>query len=254
MVIKTATTIMKKIIFLLLLITSLQSQAQSRFITSGRIEFERKYNQHSQFDEEGENSWTTEMRKVFPKMVTDFYEMRFSNDRTVYKLMRENTDNKYLWNVKPSESDIAIKDLTKGTLSIQRDVFEQTYLLQDSIRQLEWRITDETRNIAGFDCKKAVTRICDSVYVVAFYTDQIMVTSGPESFGGLPGMILGLAVPRLHTTWFATKVELTEPTPAQLNPNQKGKKTTWQQMAADLNKAMKDWGKGGSRITWTSML
>jgi GLPGLI family protein len=38
------------------------------------------------------------------------------------------------------------------------------------MRNYQWRITDETRTIAGFECKKAVTKICDSVYVVAFYT------------------------------------------------------------------------------------
>lgn len=245
---------MKKLMTLLFVFACLNSFSQARFISSGRIEFERKYNQHSQFEGEGDNIWVNEMKKNFPKMVTDFYELKFNAEKSVYKLLKENPDNKYLWMGKPSESDVAVKDLTKGTLSIQRDVFEQTYIIQDSLRQLEWRITDETRTIAGFECKKAVTRICDSVYVVAFYTDQILVNSGPESFSGLPGMILGLAVPRLHTTWFATKVELIEPTPAQLSPTQKGKKASWQQVSADLNRAMKDWGRGADRILWNALL
>lgn len=245
---------MKKLMTLLLVLTCLNGFSQARFISSGRIEFERKYNQHSQFEGQEEGIWVAEMKKNYPKMVTDFYELRFNSEKSIYKLLKENPDNKYLWMGKPSESDVAVKDLSKGTLSIQRDVFEQTYIIQDSLRQLEWRITDETRTIAGFECKKAVTRICDSVYVVAFYTDQILVNSGPESFSGLPGMILGLAVPRLHTTWFATKVELIEPTPAQLSPTQKGKKATWQQVSADLNKAMKDWGRGGDKILWNALL
>lgn len=244
---------MKYIFILLFTLILIESNSQTKFISSGRVEFERKYNQHSQFEGE-EGAWMTEIKKMYPKMVTDYFELRFNNERSVYRLMKENPDNKYLWSGKPTESDVAVKDLTKGTVSIQRDVFEQTYLLQDTLRELEWRITDETRTIAGFECKKAVTRICDSVYVVAFYTDQIMVNSGPESFGGLPGLILGLAVPRLHTTWFATKVELIDPTPAQLSPSQKGKKASWQQISADLNKAMKDWGRGADRILWTALL
>jgi len=245
---------MKKLMTLLLVLTCLNSFSQARFISAGRIEFERKYNQHSQFEGQEEGIWVAEMKKNYPKMLTDFYELRFNQEKSVYKLMKENPDNKYLWMGKPNESDVAVKDLAKGTLSIQRDVFEQTYIIQDSLRQLEWRITDETRTIAGFECKKAVTRICDSVYVVAFYTDQILVNSGPESFSGLPGMILGLAVPRLHTTWFATKVELIEPTPAQLSPTQKGKKASWQQVSAELNKAMKDWGREAHRILWSALL
>jgi GLPGLI family protein len=30
----------------------------------------------------------------------------------------------------------------------------------------------------------------DSVFIVAFYTDQIVTSGGPESFNELPGMIL----------------------------------------------------------------
>ncbi len=245
---------MKNIFILLFMLAATTCFSQARFISAGRVEFERKYNQHSQLEGENEGPWIAEMKKMYPKMLTDHFELRFNNERSVYRLLKENPDNKYLWMGKPSESDVTIKDMTKGTISMQRDVFEQTYLVQDSLRQLEWRITDETRTIAGFECKKAVTKICDSVYVVAFYTDQIMVNSGPESFSGLPGMILGLAVPRLHTTWFATKVELVDPTPAQLTPSQKGKKASWTQLSSDLNKAMKDWGKEAARILWTSML
>lgn len=245
---------MRNVFILVFFLSATTCFSQARFISAGRVEFERKYNQHSQLEGEGDGMWMTELKKTYPKMITDHFELKFNNERSVYRLLKENPDNKYLWMGKPSESDVTIKDLTKGTISMQRDVFEQTYLLQDSLRQLEWRFTDETRTIAGFECKKAVTKICDSVYVVAFYTNQIMVNSGPESFSGLPGMILGLAVPRLHTTWFATKVELAEPTPAQLTPVQKGKKATWVQLSTDLNRAMKDWGTRAARLVWTSLL
>jgi len=228
--------------------------AQTQFITAGKVEYERRQNQLKQLDDEGDNTWIQEIKKNYPKVVADIYELQFSGNKSVYKLKKENTDNKYLWGSKPSETDVIEKDLTTGKIKMQRDVFEQTYLLQDSMRQLEWRITGETRTIAGFECKKAVTRICDSVYVVAFYTDQIEISSGPESFGGLPGLILGLAVPRLYTTWFATKVELTEPTNAELLPKQKGKKTNWQGLHADLDRALKDWGKYGTKYLWTALL
>lgn len=241
---------MKYIITTILLYTALLTQAQSRFIGSGRIEYERKTNQHRSLEGEGENEWVKEIKKSIPKFVSDVFELNFTADRAVYKLARENADNKYLWNAKPSESDVLIQDLANKKVSIQRDVFEQTYLIQDSARNLEWRITEETRDIAGFECRKAVTKICDSVYIVAFYTDQILVSSGPESFGGLPGMILGLAVPRLAITWFATKVEMSTPSSIQLNPVQKGKKTTWAKLSSDMQKAIKDWGKEGAAFMW----
>ena len=48
-----------------------------------------------------------------------------------------------------------------------------------------------------FLCRKALTKICDSVVVVAFYTNEIIPSGGPESFGGLPGMILEFGHPQV---------------------------------------------------------
>lgn len=246
---------MKKILFLALSFIALNTEAQTRFINSGRIEFEVKKNQLRQLEDEGEEGeWVKELKKTLQKIVTETYELKFNEEKSIYKLLNENNDNKYLWGGKPSETDNVIQDIKNNRVSIQRDVYERTYLLQDSSRKLEWRITEETRDIAGFECKKAVTKICDSVYIVAFFTDQITVSSGPESFGGLPGMILGLAVPRLAMTWFATKVELAEPTAQQLSPTQKGKKADWKMLEADMKKALKDWGKYGERQMWRLML
>ncbi len=246
---------MKRVFILIFAVTYIHSFAQTQFITKGRIVFERTVNQHKPFEEEGgENEWWKEMMKTFPKLVKDQYELKFNETRSVYKLEKENTDNKYMWGSKPSETDNVINDLSNQTTTIQREIFENTYLIKDTLRNLEWRITQETREIAGFECKKAVTKICDSVVVVAFYSDQIPVSAGPESMGGLPGMILGLAIPRMYTTWFATKLELIEPSTQQLNPVQKGKKVNWAQLNTELKKGMKDWGKDGHRRIWASSL
>ncbi len=242
---------MKNVLVIFICFLSVQSFAQSQFITKGRIVYEKKTNQHKPLEEEGgDNEWWKEMMKSFPKIVTDQYELQFNATKSIYKLEKENADNKYMWGSKPNESDNSISDFSNQSSSIQREIFENTYLIKDSLRNLEWRITQETRDIAGFECKKAVSKICDSVVVVAFYTDQIPVSAGPENFGGLPGMIMGLAIPRMYTTWFATKLELVEPTVQQLSPTQKGKKVNWSQLNVELKKGMKDWGKNGQKITW----
>ena len=246
---------MKQLLSIFCLSICLLANSQTQFITKGRIEYERKLNQFKPFEEnESDNEWMKELMKTMPRLVTDVYELRFNETKSIYKLAKENTDNKYMWGTKPSETDNVVNDLTGNSVSAQREIFENTYVIKDSLRNLEWKITSETRDIAGFECKKAVTKICDSVVVVAFYTDQISVSSGPESFGGLPGMILGLAIPRLYTTWFATKLELIEPTPAQLAPTQKGKKVNWNQLYTELKKGMKEWGKEGHRRIWAASL
>ncbi|HET9055214.1 MAG TPA: GLPGLI family protein, partial [Chitinophagaceae bacterium] len=150
------------------------ANAQVKFITAGKIEFEKRFNQFALYNKEDlESTWMKDMIKNFPKVLSETYVLDFNEEKSVYKLAKENTDNKYLWGRKPSVDDIMVKDLKNNRIKMQRDVYEETFLLEDSLRNCEWRITNETRNIAGFECKKAVTKICDSVYVVAFYTDEI---------------------------------------------------------------------------------
>lgn len=242
------------LVLALLVVQSLGAQAN--FIQEARVEYEKKVNQHKPYEEEGEdNMWQQERMKVIPRFVSDVYELKFNQKQSAYRLLKENPNNKYMmWGAKPSETEVFCTNLETQRQQIQKEIFENVYWVQDSIRQLDWKISDETREIAGFECRKAVTKICDSVYVVAFYTDQIPVSAGPESFAGLPGLILGLAIPRLYTTWFATKVELITPTTAQLNPPLKGKKVTRQQMQNDMQKSMKEWGKEGAMRMWMSQL
>ena len=92
-----------------------------------------------------------------------------------------------------------------------RSLFElggQEIYVQDSLVNTKWRITNEYRNIAGYNCRRANGIVMDSIYVVAFYTDEIPVSAGPSVFNGLPGTIMGLAIPELHYNIFATKVDL----------------------------------------------
>ncbi|MDR2270320.1 MAG: GLPGLI family protein [Sphingobacterium sp.] len=92
-----------------------------------------------------------------------------------------------------------------------KSIFElagERITIADSTLKIKWKITNEYREIAGYQCRRANGLVLDSIYAVAFYTDQIPVSGGPSAFNGLPGMILGLAVPELHYNMFATKVEL----------------------------------------------
>ena len=128
-------------------------------------------------------------------------------------------------------------------------------MLSDSIRKIDWRITNETRDIAGFECRKAVGRILDSVYIIAFYTDQITVSGGPLSYCNLPGMILGVAIPRTNLTLFATKIQLLEVGPDKLTvPTGKLKKTDYKTLATTLQKAISTWGRYGRKYIINSLL
>ena len=84
--------------------------------------------------------------------------------------------------------------------------------------------------------------------VFAFYTDELVISGGPESFHGLPGMILGIGIPRLHTTWFATRVEENAIAIENIIPAIKGKKVDRKAMYLKLQEVMKDWDTFGRKM------
>lgn len=229
--------------------------SQQQFIQSGKITYERKLGQFTLMEsiqQDGENMFWEEMKKVLPRIVTDSYVLDFNPDASVYRLEKENTDNKYfLSSLKPMDQAYTVQDFSSQILTMKTAVFESKYLVKDSLTKYQWKITGEVRQIAGFDCKKAITKIADSVVVVAFYTDEILVKGGPESFNGLPGMIMGIAIPRLSLTLFATKIELNNAgTPLNVPIEKKPNYVRRKDVLGEVATGTKQWGKQSNVLQW----
>lgn len=244
---------MKILLYIItLMLTSSALQAQQQFITQGKIEYERKTNQHAFMDES--SVWDDMAKNNLPKFVTFYYDLTFKGDRTLFKAGREpETKQAKYWGIFDSENTI-LTELDSNTSVTQRNIWGDNYLVTDSLRQVEWKITPEIRKIAGFDCRKAVGKVMDSIVVIAFYTDEIVTNGGPESFNGLPGMILGLAIPRLHTTWYATKLALVEVTDKDLAAPKKGKKMTGTTYSTEVKTILKRWGDDAVKRTYQFLL
>jgi len=248
---------MKRIIFLLLLFCFVViAQSQQVFIKHGKIEYERKTNSHRLYFTGEDGSWVEQFKKLVPQFKTSYFDLLFMENKSIYKPGKETEEDKTGFFESPAAENTVYKDLQQQTSISQKQIFESQFLIIDSVRSLQWKILPETRTIAGFDCHKAVSKICDSVVVVAFYTDEIIPSTGPESFSGLPGMILELAIPRLYTTWTATKVEgLTPADERKIMPPAKGKKANEKELAQQIKDGIKNWGdKWYHRSVWFATL
>jgi len=241
-------------IFLLLVLTAGSARAQHTY--AGKIEFERKVNVHAQMAEMEGNAWIEKMKAQVPKFNTTYFDMIFDTAHTIYKPGREVEQNPIfkMFGGGPATENIVLTDFKASSVKANKAVFDQKFFVQDSIRVMDWKERDEIRTIANFKCHKAVGRICDTVYVVAFYTEDIPVSGGPEMFGGLPGMIMELAIPRLHTTWVATKVDLIAPKLTDFVITEKGKKVTEKEIGESMYESFKKWGAMASRNVWWVVL
>ena len=198
-------------------------------------------------------SFLTPAYEAFKKNQPQFKKLKstltFSDNKTLFTPADdENSIPGFFGNTAMiTQNNIIFTDAGAGTFIATKKVFDEAFLVKDSTRKLKWKITDETREIAGYTCRRANALVLDTVYVVAFYAEKIPVSGGPESFTGLPGMILGLALPHENVSWFATKVTETTIEPKALTPPKKGKALNNKGLHETLLRAMTDWGEYAQR-------
>lgn len=251
---------MKKNIAIAFLLISSLAKAQ-QFIDKASIEFEVKVNNHKSFDswfteEENETSWQENYKSNVSKYTVSYYDYIFANNKSIYTFNRLDTKQKSQWdNDIYYEGNTWYYDFDAGTGAFKRNFWGDEFNFTDSIKEIKWKLVPtESRIIAGFNCRKAFTVLFDSVYVFAFYTDEITISGGPVGLHGLPGMILGVTVPRMYSSWIATKVIIAGIDETKIvSPEGKKSKTRDEMLKKFMKKAEED-GKWMQKNIWSLFL
>lgn len=240
---------MKQTILALTLLLSVSAAAQqARMCNSGIIEYEKTVNMFDFVQKKVNKDNESYMQKTVDeykgdhdRFKKDISRLTFTTTNTIYIPVDNASAAASFLDKDPavSQPNQIFHDLTSGIAVTHKVLPGQQLLVQDSIRTIKWKITDETREIAGFTCRRANALIMDSVYVVAFFTNRIPVSGGPESFSGLPGMILGVALPHEHLTWFATSVIDKVVTPDAIQAPSGGKLVDHQGLQDEVNNELK---------------
>lgn len=234
-----------------LLTTNLLFGQQARFVTSGIIEYDKTVNTYALIKKGqltgkniagNEQQLLEQYQKEHPQFKVLKSTLTFSGDKTLFTpapAPPETAFGIFMTLPMAEQNNTIYSDLMARMLIAQKQILGETFLLKDSTRKINWKITDETREIAGYTCRRANALVFDSIYVVAFYTEKIHVSGGPESFSGLPGMILELAIPHENVVWLATKVTDAAPASDTVTPPKRGKPVDHRQLLIILSEAVK---------------
>lgn len=114
----------------------------------------------------------------------------------------------------------------KNQINNNIDILGKKYIVQGDAEKHKWKILNEIKEVAGYICMKAET--FDTTHnrrVVAWFTDAIPVSGGPEGYYGLPGMILELNFGNGCSIVTATKVDYNSNLELE-KQKRKGKKIT----------------------------
>lgn len=209
-----------------------------QFIDKAVIEYEVKTNVKKTM---GNSSWAEMLKDQLPQFKTAMFTLTFADNKSVYKFSRWPDGPKVPEFLRRSdEENIWYFDFASNRYNMQKDVFGSKFNVNDTIPVIDWKLTNENREIAGFNCRKAIGKIMDSVYIFAFYTDEITIPAGPCSINGLPGAILGLTIPRMYTSYIATKVTLGA-NEAAIKPVDVKKPFTHASLKATIKDRIKEW-------------
>jgi GLPGLI family protein len=234
---------MKKLLFLLapiIFTTTIQAQ---QFINKAVIEYEVTTNIKKTM---WSGSWAEMLKDNMSDFKTAYYNYTFADNKSIYKFSRWSDKTKIpKWYKDSDEENIWYSDFNTNKINVQKQIRGTNFNISDSIPFIKWKLTNENREIAGFNCRKAIGKIMDSVYVFAFYTNEITISGGPCSISGLPGMILGLSIPRLYTSYIATKISVNNVTVTDIKPTTAKKYFDYITLKKVIEEKTKDWYSGG---------
>jgi GLPGLI family protein len=163
------------------------------------------------------------------------------------------------------------------------EMFSKRFLIEEEMEQPKWELGTETKKIGQYTCYKAtMVKVDKSVdfgkifgrrgrnqkkdstktkdkkedvkilNVTAWYTPQIPVSSGPQSYWGLPGLILELNADR--TTMLCTEIVLNPSETVEIETPTKGEKVTRDEYnkiikvkTDELKERFQNRGRGGRR-------
>jgi len=104
----------------------------------------------------------------------------------------------------------AFTDLGDGSYVEVREFLGRTFRISEDRPTFAWRLTGEEAKFLGYPVYQAIAKQ-DSTTIEAWFTPSIPVSAGPAQYGGLPGLILTLAVDSNRVVYSATAVDTTTP-------------------------------------------
>ena len=102
----------------------------------------------------------------------------------------------------------------------------------------------ETKKIAGYECTQASCKdTAQKIDVIAWFTMDLPMAAGPQTYGSLPGMILEVDSNNGEMLLSAKKIEFKKLKDKDIAMPTKGEKIT----QAEFRKKMEEWMKANGR-------
>ncbi len=240
--------VMKKVFLYLFLMAAVVAEAQK---TEGTISFQQKMNLHKSIPNIDEN-----MKAMIPEYRTSEYQLAFTAAASLYKEVEadeEETDRNgnVRMQMRRPKGEVYYNLKDKKRIEV-REMMDKKHRIEGEMKTTPWKITEDTKMIQGLPCMKATFEDTTGrkKQIEAWFTPAIPYSIGPESYGGLPGMILEVSVNDGETIFAATKIDYKTPLKEDLAEPKGGTPISEEDYRKEMKEMRKKWGgdKGGRVI------
>ncbi|HUH51687.1 MAG TPA: GLPGLI family protein [Flavobacterium sp.] len=209
-----------------------------------------------------------QLKEAMNKASEKTYILDFTKEESLYteeeRLEQPQTgNNRISVSISHSTSGKLYKNLKENYSLLESDYLDKVFLIKDSLYTSGWELGTETKKVGNYTVYKAtrttkakqliseeenaaekesdfLSLIADEpidLVTTAWYTPEIPVANGPETYGGLPGLIL-----ELHTAnrvYLCSEIVLNPKKPIKIKMP-KGKSITQSDYDAMLKERMKN--------------
>ncbi|WP_289023644.1 GLPGLI family protein [uncultured Salegentibacter sp.] len=198
------------IVVLLLSLGNLQAQDQYSYKATYQLEFQE--------DSTDENSLKSEAGVLY----LSEEQSRYSSLGKAIKDSLENMTNPVVmrmdeYNQMTDFKYTIYKDYQDNELTLAEKVFQYELKYKQDLKQIDWEIQPENKEILGFSVQKATGDFAGRNYI-AWFAPELPFSDGPYKFSGLPGLILEISDLKNHYHFSLTAFqELANPVDKLLN-------------------------------------
>jgi GLPGLI family protein len=201
-------------------------QAQQK---QGSVTYERVSQMQIRF-----NGGPEGMEQQLPQTRTDKFELTFSNNQSLWKQAEQDNEEEPSFGgegmqvrmIVAGSNDVLYTNLETAKRVEKREMFDKSFIVNDTITVLKWKMTGETKTILNMPCMKATTtrisprmmmniengkmerkEVQDTSTIIAWFTSSIPVSAGPAEYQGqLPGLILEMDISNGRQTFKAVSI------------------------------------------------
>ena len=239
---------MKKLTFIILLSAcfSFSQNFQGKAYYMSKISVDKSF-----MDNPRTAQYRGYMEKMLKQNTEKNYILEFNSTESMYKeqakLDVDDGRSGYNWMAQYVGDNIGklYKNVSDKITVNETEFMGRFFLLTDSISDQKWKMTGETKKIGKYTCYKATyeKEVKEQVFsfgswnnegnqtknvgktrkveVVAWFTPEIPIATGPSWYGGLPGLILEISDD--NTSVLCTKIVMNPTEKSKIKRPKKGK-------------------------------